>query len=90
MFSSNSLVKTMEVIAAIQCILTSAQSFGFPDYYNKSPWWENSHAKDNDERDSMQETTLDKFSSEAADRVVLSWHLSGGTWYKNKWNQYQG
>ena len=33
---SNSLAKTQEMTAVIQYILTSAQSFGSQDYYNKS------------------------------------------------------
>ena len=36
-FSSNSLVNTMEMTAAIQYILTGAQSLGSRDYYKKSP-----------------------------------------------------
>ena len=32
-FSSNSLVNTMEMTAAIQCILIAAQSLGSQDYY---------------------------------------------------------
>ena len=35
-FSSNSLVNTMEMTAAIQYILTAAQSLGSQDYYEKS------------------------------------------------------
>ena len=35
-FSSNSLVNTMEMTAAIQYILAAAQSLGYPDYYKKS------------------------------------------------------
>ena len=35
-FSSNSLVNTMEVTAAIRYILTAAQSLGSQDYYKKS------------------------------------------------------
>ena len=35
-FSSNSLVNTMEMAAAIQYILTAAQSLGSQDYYKKS------------------------------------------------------
>ena len=35
-FCSISLVKAMEMIAVIQYILTSAQSFGSQDYYNNS------------------------------------------------------
>ena len=35
-FSSNSLVNTMEMVAAIQCILTAAQLLGSQDYYKKS------------------------------------------------------
>ena len=35
-FSSNSLVNTMDMTAAIQYILTAAQSLGFQVYYNKS------------------------------------------------------
>ena len=35
-FSSNSLVNTMEMTAAIQYILTAAQSLGSQDYYKKS------------------------------------------------------
>ena len=35
-FCSNSLVRTMEMTAVIQYILTSAQSFGSQDYCNKS------------------------------------------------------
>ena len=34
-FSSNSLVKTVEMTAFIQYTLTAAQSFGSHDYYNK-------------------------------------------------------
>ena len=34
--SSNSLVNTMEMTAAIQYILTAAQSLGSQDYYKKS------------------------------------------------------
>ena len=34
-FSSNSLVNTMEMVAAIQYILTAAQSLGSQDYYKK-------------------------------------------------------
>ena len=34
--SSNSLVKTMEMTAVFQYILTAAQSFGSQDYYKKS------------------------------------------------------
>ena len=34
-FSSNSLVNTMEMAAAIQYILTAAQSSGSQDYYKK-------------------------------------------------------
>ena len=35
-FSSNSLVNTMEMTAAIQYILTTAQWLGSQDYYKKS------------------------------------------------------
>ena len=35
-FSSNNLVKTMEMTAVIQYILTATQSFGPQDYYKKS------------------------------------------------------
>ena len=35
-FSRNSLVNTMEMTAAIQYILTAAQSLGSHDYYKKS------------------------------------------------------
>ena len=35
-FFSKSLVNTMEMTAAIQCILTAAQSLGSQDYYKKS------------------------------------------------------
>ena len=35
-FSSNSLVNTMEMTAAIQYILTATQSLGSQDYYKKS------------------------------------------------------
>ena len=35
-FSSNSLVNTMEMTAAIQYILTAAQSLGSQDQYKKS------------------------------------------------------
>ena len=35
-FSSNSLVNTMEMTAAIKYILTAAQSLGSQDYYRKS------------------------------------------------------
>ena len=35
-FSSNSLVNTMEMAAAIQYILAAAQSLGSQDYYKKS------------------------------------------------------
>ena len=35
-FSSNSLVNTMEMTAAIQYILTAAQSLGSQDYHKKS------------------------------------------------------
>ena len=35
-FSSNSLVNTIEMIAAIRYILTVAQSSGSQDYYKKS------------------------------------------------------
>ena len=35
-FSSNSLVNTMEMTAAIQYILTAAQWLGSQDYYKKS------------------------------------------------------
>ena len=35
-FSSNSLVNTMEMAAAIQYILTAVQSSGSQDYYKKS------------------------------------------------------
>ena len=35
-FSSNSLVKTMEITAVIQYILTAAQSFGSQDYHKRS------------------------------------------------------
>ena len=35
-FSSNSLVNTVEMTAAIQHILTAAQSLGSQDYYKKS------------------------------------------------------
>ena len=35
-FSSNSLVKTMDMTAAIEYILTAAQSLGSQDYYRKS------------------------------------------------------
>ena len=35
-FSSNSLVNTMDMTAAIQYILTAAQSLGFQVYYKKS------------------------------------------------------
>ena len=35
-FSSNSLVNTMDMTAAIQYILTAAQSFGSQDYCRKS------------------------------------------------------
>ena len=34
-FSSNSLVNTMEMTAAIEYILTAAQSLGSQDYYKK-------------------------------------------------------
>ena len=34
-FSSNSFVNTMDMTAAIQYILTAAQSLGFQDYYRK-------------------------------------------------------
>ena len=36
-FSSNSLVNTMDITAAIQYILTAAQSLGSQVYYKKSP-----------------------------------------------------
>ena len=36
LFSSNSLVKTMEMTAVIQYIVTATQSFGSQDYYEKS------------------------------------------------------
>ena len=35
-FSSNSLVNTMDITAAIEYILTAAQSLGSQDYYRKS------------------------------------------------------
>ena len=35
-YSSNSLVNTMEMMAAIQYILTAAQLLGFQDYYKVS------------------------------------------------------
>ena len=35
-FSSNGLVNTMDMTAAIQYILTAAQSLGSQDYYRKS------------------------------------------------------
>ena len=35
-FSGNSLVKTMEMMAVIQYILTATQCFGSQDYYKKS------------------------------------------------------
>ena len=35
-FSSNSLVNTMDMTAAIEYILTAAQSLGSQDYYRKS------------------------------------------------------
>ena len=35
-FSSNSLVNTMEMTAAVEYILTAAQSLGSQDYYRKS------------------------------------------------------
>ena len=35
-FSSNSLMNAMEMTAAIQYILTAAQSLGSQDYYKKS------------------------------------------------------
>ena len=35
-FSSNSFVNTMDMTAAIQYILTAAQSLGSQDYYRKS------------------------------------------------------
>ena len=35
-FSSNSLVNTLEMMAAIQYILTAAQPLGSQDYYKKS------------------------------------------------------
>ena len=35
-FSNNSLVNTMDMMAAIQYILTAAQSLGFQVYYKKS------------------------------------------------------
>ena len=35
-FSSNSLVNTMEMTAAIQYIVAAAQSLGSQDYYKKS------------------------------------------------------
>ena len=35
-FSSNSLVNTMDMTAAVQYILTAAQSLGSQDYYKKS------------------------------------------------------
>ena len=35
-FSSNSFVDTMDMTAAIQYILTAAQSLGSQDYYRKS------------------------------------------------------
>ena len=35
-FSSNSFVNTMDMTAAIEYILTAAQSLGFQDYYRKS------------------------------------------------------
>ena len=35
-FSSNSKVKTMEMTAVIQYILTATQSFGYQDYYKIS------------------------------------------------------
>ena len=35
-FSSNSLVNTVEMTAAIEYILTAAQSLGSQDYYKKS------------------------------------------------------
>ena len=35
-FSSNSLVNTMDMTAAVECILTAAQSLGSQDYYRKS------------------------------------------------------
>ena len=53
-FSSNSLVKTMEMTAVVRYILTAAQSFGSQDYYKKSRmtilelagvlFWENEQA----------------------------------------------
>ena len=36
-FSTNSLVNTMKLTAAIQYVLTGAQSLGSEDYYQKSP-----------------------------------------------------
>ena len=36
-FSSNSLVNTIEMTAAIQYILTVAQSLGSQDYHKRSP-----------------------------------------------------
>ena len=36
-FFSNSLVNTMEMTAAVQYILTVAQSLGYENYYKKSP-----------------------------------------------------
>ena len=35
-FSSNSLVNTMDMMAAIEYILTAAESLGSQDYYRKS------------------------------------------------------
>ena len=35
-FSSNSLMKTMEMTGVIHYILTAAESFGFQDYYKRS------------------------------------------------------
>ena len=36
-FSNNSFVNTMDMTAAIEYILTAAQSLGSQDYYRKSP-----------------------------------------------------
>ena len=37
-FSSNSLVNTMDMMAAIQYIVTAAQSLGSQDYYKSLEW----------------------------------------------------
>ena len=37
-FSSNSLVKTMEITVVIQYILTATQSFGYQDYCKNDTW----------------------------------------------------